>query len=362
MILVDFLFVAAGLALLTFGGEALVRGASTIATKAGISPLVIGLVVVSAATSSPEMAVTIGSVANGEPDLAIGNVIGSNVANILLILGVAAVLSPLAIQKQLLRFDMPVMVGISVLLVLLSLDGKLSQLDGLVLFTILVVHTIASIRMGKAETTKADYKPTELALNAKPVPIWLALILIAVGVGLLVGGSQLLVIGAVNIATALGISSLVIGLTVVAIGTSLPELATSIVAIRKGETDMAVGNIVGSNIFNVGLVLGLPSILFSQGLGVAASAIAIDMPLMLAASIALLPIAFRGYKIGRWNGLFFLAMYAAYLSYLVLDSTGHDATAGFGTIMIWFVLPIVAVTLVATTIFEVRSKRGRRGS
>jgi len=361
MILVDILLVVAGLALLTFGGEALVRGASTIATKAGISPLVIGLVVVSAATSSPEMAVTIGSVANGEPDLAIGNVIGSNIANILLILGVAAVISPLIIQKQLLRFDMPVMVGISVLLVLLSLDGKLSQLDGLVLFAILVVHTIASIRMGKAATAEPDYKPTELPLNAKPVPIWLALILIAAGVGLLVGGSQLLVIGAVSIATALGISSLVIGLTVVAIGTSLPELATSIVAIRKGETDMAVGNIVGSNIFNVGLVLGLPSILFSQGLGVSLSAVAIDMPLMLAASIALLPIAFRGFKIARWEGFFFLSMYAAYMTFLVLDSTDHDATAGFSTIMLWFVLPIVAVTLGALTVFEIRTRKGKQG-
>jgi cation:H+ antiporter len=360
MLLVDLALVVAGLVLLTFGGEALVRGASTIATKAGISPLVVGLVIVSAATSSPEMAVTIGSVASGEPDLAIGNVIGSNIANILLILGMAAVISPLLIQKQLLRIDMPVMLGLTVLLLVLSLDGNLSQLDGVLLFSILAIHTIASVRMGKAATKAIDYQPTELPLNAKPVPIWLAIILVLLGVALLVFGSQLLVQGAVSIATALGVSSLVVGLTVVAIGTSLPELATSIVAISKGETDMAVGNIVGSNIFNIGMVLGLPSIFFGGGLGVAASAIAIDFPLMLAATIALVPIAFTGFKIARWEGALFLMLYSSYLTYLVLDNTGHDATQGFSTIMLFFVLPLILATLIALTAYEVGVLSERR--
>lgn len=359
MILIDAALVVAGLVLLTVGGEALVRGASTIAVKAGISPLVIGLVVVSAATSSPELAVTFGSVASGEPDLAIGNVIGSNIANILLILGVAAVISPLLIQRQLLRFDMPVMLGISVLLLIVSLDGKLSQLDGLLLLSILILHTIASIRMGKKASNQEQLPIPELPLNAKPVSVWLALLLLVGGVGLLVAGSQLLVQGAVSIATALGVSSLVIGLTVVAIGTSLPELATSIVAIRKGETDMAVGNIVGSNIFNIGLVLGLPALIFTQGLGVSASAVAIDFPVMLAATIALVPIAFRGFKIVRWEGAFFLTMYLAYLTFLVLDNTGHAAAEGFNTVMIWFVMPLVAVTLIALTGYEVGLIRGR---
>ncbi|MEN9955057.1 MAG: hypothetical protein RLZZ41_721, partial [Actinomycetota bacterium] len=165
-------------------------------------------------------------------------------------------------------------------------------------------------------------------------------------------GAQLLVSGAVSIATALGVSSLVIGLTVVAIGTSLPELATSIIALLKGETDMAVGNIVGSNIFNIGMVLGLPAMLFGQGIPVAQAAIAIDVPLMLATAVALLPIAFTGFVIRRWEGSLFVLLYVSYTVYLVLESTEHDAATGFSTIMLWFVLPLVAMTLVAVTSYE----------
>lgn len=353
MIVVDLALVLAGLVLLTIGGEALVRGASTLASRMGISPLVIGLVVVSAATSAPEFAVTIGAVVNGEPDLAIGNVIGSNIANILLILGIAAVISPLIIKRQLVRFDIPVMVGATTLLLLFSLDGSISTLDGAVLVALLVIHTMASIVMGKRGVKDENIEPVELPLNAKPVSVALALVLLFAGVGLLVFGSQLLVTGAVSIATALGVSSLVIGLTVVAVGTSLPELATSIVAIRKGETDMAVGNVVGSNIFNIGMVLGLPALIFGEGLPVADGAIAIDIPLMLATAIALLPIAFTGFLIARWEGALFLFLYISYLTYLVLDSTGHDASQGFTTAMLWLVGPLLAATLIAVTAYEI---------
>lgn len=349
---IDVLLVIAGLGLLTIGGEALVRGASTVASKAGVSPLVIGLVVVSAATSAPEFAVTIGAVSSGEPDLAIGNVIGSNIANILLILGIAAMVSPLVIKRQLVRFDIPVMLGMTVLLVLFSLDGSISPLDGGILFSLLVIHTLISIVVGRRATKDAGYEPAELPLNTEPVNIWLALLLVLAGVGLLVFGSQLLVTGAVAIATALGVSSLVIGLTVVAIGTSLPELATSIVAIAKGEKDMAVGNVVGSNIFNIGLVLGVPALIFGDGLPVLESAIIVDAPLMLAAAIALLPIAFTGFKVARWEGALFLSLYIAYMTYLVLDNTGHDATNGFATVMAWFVAPLLVATLIAVTAYE----------
>lgn len=359
MLLLDLGLVVAGLALLIGGGEALVRGASTLAVRAGISPLVIGLVVVSAATSAPELAVTVGAVLEGEPGLALGNVIGSNIANILLILGLSAVLSPLAIRRQVVRFDIPVLLGISILLVVVSLDGVLSLLDGVLLLGGLVIHASLSIIIGRKEAHDAEYVPAEMPLNSTPVPLWLAMILVVAGVGLLVLGAQTLVTGAVNIALDFGVSSLVVGLTVVAIGTSLPELATSLVALRRGERDMAVGNIVGSNIFNIGLVLGLPAILFADGIALPSAAIALDLPVMLAAAVALLPIAFTGFVIARWEGALFVGLYVAYLLYVVLASTEHDAATGFTSIMLWFVLPLVGITLVAVTAYEVGIYRGR---
>ena len=356
----DILMVVAGLILLVAGGEALVRGASTLATKAGLSPLVIGMVVVSAATSAPELAVTVGSVLDGEPDLAVGNVVGSNIVNILVILGISAIISPLVIKRQLIRFDIPVMVGLSLLLVLVSLDGRISVFDGMLLLAVLIFQIIMSIVIGRRTAGEPEEKPNELPLNSKPVSLWLAALLLAVGVGLLVLGAQLLVSGAVNIATGLGVSSLVIGLTVVALGTSLPELATSIIAIRRGERDMAVGNIVGSNLFNIGLVLGLPAIIFKDGIPVPSAAIALDLPLMLAAAVALLPIAFTGFIIARWEGVMFVALYAAYTLYLVLASAEHDAAQGFTIIMLWFVLPLLAVTIIAVTSYEIGLLRGRK--
>lgn len=362
MNLLDLGLVVVGLALLILGGEALVRGASTLAIRAGISPLVVGLVVVSAATSAPELAVTVSAVANNQPDLATGNVVGSNIVNVLFILGASALVAPLVIKRQLVRFDIPVMVGISLLLFGLSLDGSVGGLDGAILLSVLIVHTIASIVIGRRETSKDQVEGESLPLNSKPVPLWLAILLLVIGIALLVLGAQALVTGAVAIATALGVSSLVIGLTVVAVGTSLPELATSIVAIKRGEKDMAVGNIVGSNIFNIGMVLGLPAILFGAGIPVAQAVISIDLPLMIAAAVALLPIAFTGMVIARWEGGLFVTLYSSYTVFLVLSSTAHDAAEGFSTLMLWFVLPLLAATLIAVASYELGLIRGRRQS
>jgi cation:H+ antiporter len=363
--LLDIVFIVVGIVLLIAGGEALVRGASALATRIGLSPLIIGLVVVSAATSAPELAVTVGSVLRGEPDLAVGNVVGSNIVNVLLILGLSALVLPLLIKRQIVRFDLPVMVGMSILLVVVSLDGKLGLLDGLLMLGGLAAHTVMSVVVGRRESAQDAAEDSAGGSGAdapekRPMPMWLAGLLLVAGVGLLVLGSQLLVNGAVSVATALGVSKLVIGLTVIAIGTSLPELATAIIAVRRGERDMAVGNIVGSNIFNIGLVLGLPAVIFGQGIPVPAAAIALDLPLMLAASIALLPIAFTGFIVARWEGGMFVALYVAYTAYLVLAATDHDALEGLTAVMLWFVLPLVAVTLVVVTSYEVGVIRGRR--
>ena len=359
---VDIALIIGGLILLVAGGEAVVRGASTIAIKAGISPLVVGLVIVSAATSSPELAVTIDAVLQGQPELAVGNVIGSNIANILLILGLSAVIAPLAINRQVVRFDIPIMVGITVLLVVVSLDGRLGLFEGILLLGALILHAVMSIYLGRRETKAKVVHDDTLPLGATPVATWLAIVLLVIGVGLLAAGARLMVIGAVGIAESLGVSSLVIGLTVVAIATSLPELATSIVALLRGERDMAVGNIVGSNIFNIGLVLGLSAIVFGDGIPIPASAIALDMPIMLVTAVALLPVAFNRLVISRWEGAAFVLLFIAYISYVILASTEHGALTGFTNTMLWFVLPTLALIVTAQTVYEIGVRRRRRPS
>ena len=363
--------ILAGLVLLVVGGEFLVRGASALARRVGISSLVVGLTVVSAATSAPELAVSIGAVLRDEPGLAVGNVIGSNIVNVLLILGVSALVIPLAVTQRLVRFDLPLMVALSVGLLLVSLDGRISTVDGLLLLCAVLAHTVLTVVLSRRETKppvhaagQAGSSPAaDLAGEAEeppPAPIGTSVLLVVLGVALLVAGATLLVEGAVNIATTLGVSSLVVGLTVVAVGTSLPELATSIIAVRRGERDLAVGNVVGSNIFNIGVVLGVPALISADGIPVTGAAVAFDIPVMLAAALALLPVAFTGFAVARWEGALFVALYLAYTGYVVLAATEHDALEGFTAAMAWFVLPLIAVTLVAVTAYEIGLRRGRR--
>ncbi|MFI7493336.1 calcium/sodium antiporter [Kocuria sp. M4R2S49] len=363
--------IVVGLVLLVAGGEFLVRGASALARRVGISSLVVGLTVVSAATSAPELAVTVGAVLRDEPGLAVGNVVGSNIVNVLFILGLSALVIPLAVKQRLVRFDVPLMVALSVGTLLVSLDGRISAVDGLILFLAVVAHTVLTVVISRRETKvsapaggPAGSSPAPDVAGAgeesPPTSIGRSLLLVALGIALLVAGATLLVEGAVNIATTLGVSSLVVGLTVVAVGTSLPELATSIIAVRRGERDLAVGNVVGSNIFNIGVVLGLPALLAGDGIPVASAAVAFDIPVMLAAALALLPIAFTGFAVARWEGALFVALYLAYTGYVVLAATAHDALEGFTAVMAWFVLPLIAVTLVAFTSYEIGLGKGRR--
>jgi cation:H+ antiporter len=351
---VSALLVLLGLVLLFGGGELLVRGASGLARSLGLSPLVIGLTVVAFATSAPEFAVTLGATLSGEPDLAVGNVVGSNIVNVLLILGLSALVIPLAVASRVVRLDVPVMLGLSVAALVLALDGQVSPLDGVVLLGVLVVYIGVSVVGARRETAglRAERPSAPTA-----TPLWRDIAVAIGGVVLLVAGSQALVTGATDIALALEVSTAVIGLTVVAIGTSLPELATSVVAAVRGERDIAIGNIVGSNIFNLGAVLGLSAALSGDGVPVAASIIAVDLPLMVAAALALLPVAITGFRMSRAEGGLFVLLYVAYTAYLVLDSAGHDALDGFSTVMLWFVLPLVAATLLATLVFEVRKRQ-----
>jgi cation:H+ antiporter len=375
MDLLDVGRIVAGLALLVLGGELLVRGASALARRVGISSLVVGLTVVSAATSAPELAVTVGAVLRDEPGLAVGNVVGSNIVNVLLILGLSALVVPLAVKQRLVRFDLPWMVVLSIGLLLVSLDGRIGAVDGVVLLAAVVLHTVLTVVIGRRGAPVPAAAPSgdrgagggcggaeDAGTEEEPPPASVprSVLLVVLGIALLVAGATLLVEGAVSIATSLGVSSLVVGLTVVAVGTSLPELATSVIAVRRGERDLAVGNVVGSNIFNIGVVLGLPALISPGGIPVSGAAVALDIPVMLAAAVALLPIAFTGFAVARWEGALFVALYAAYTGYVVLAATEHDALEGFTWTMAWFVLPLVALTLAVFTAYEVGLHRGRR--
>ncbi len=356
-----FVFFGIGLVLLIFGAEVLVRGASRLAIAAGISPLVIGLTVVAFGTSAPELAVSVQSALQGEADIALGNVIGSNIANILLILGVSALVAPLLVAAQLVRFDVPLMVISSMLLYLLGMDGQLSRLDGALLFVGVVAYTVWLIRQSRKESKAVQ---AEFAEEYGPPPAAQGRYTLLINPGMMVAGLAMLVLGAqwlVGSAEIMarwwGISELIIGLTVVAVGTSLPEIATSIIAVYRGERDIAVGNAVGSNIFNLLSVLGITSLVAPNGIGVPAAALAFDLPIMIAVAIACLPIFYTGNLIARWEGGLFVAYYLAYIAYIVFDAAQHDALPLYSTTMAIFVLPLTALGLIFALVREVRLRR-----
>ncbi len=333
-----------GLVLLIAGAELLVRGAGALALSFGISPLVVGLTVVAFGTSSPELAVSVQSTWSGRGDMAMGNVVGSNIFNVLFILGISALIVPLVVARQLVRQEVPIMVGVSLLLLALAADGRLGRLDGLLLFALMIGYTVFLIRQSRRAGAAQAGSAEEAAAGPRSLP--LQLLLIALGLAMLVYGATLLVDAAVVFAQRLGISELVIGLTIVAAGTSMPEVATSIVAALRGQRDIAVGNVVGSNIFNILSVLGLSAVVAPAGLPVAPSMLAFDLPVLIAVALACLPVFFTGYMIARWEGGLFLLLYAAYTTYLLLAAQEHDALQPFSTAMAVGVLPIVAVTLI----------------
>jgi len=351
------LFLIAGLVLLVWGAELLVRGASRIATAVGISPLVVGLTVVAFGTSSPELAVSVMSAFKGQADLALGNVIGSNIFNVLFILGISAAIIPLIVAQQLVRFDVPVMIVISFLVLIFGYDGKIGRLDGIILFAGAIAYTVFLIRQSRKESSAAVKSEYEQEFGGKnPGSLWKNILLVAIGLVGLILGSKWLVSSAISIAQHFGVSEMVIGLTIVAAGTSMPEVATSVVAAIRGERDIAVGNVVGSNIFNILCVLGLSSIIAPAGIEVSASALRFDIPVMIAVAAACLPVFFAGYLISRWNGIVFLGFYVAYIVYLILTATNHEALGTLRSAMVYFILPITALTLIFIT---VRAFKGR---
>jgi cation:H+ antiporter len=307
--------------------------------------------VVAFGTSSPELAISVQSAFAGQPEIAVGNVVGSNILNVLLILGLAALIAPLGVAQKLIRVDVPLMIGASLLLILMARDGTVSRLDGILLSAGAVAYTAFCVIQSRNESRAVrDEYEEEFAPPAGEAAGGvrrqaLNFVLMGVGLGLLMVGSRWMVDGATLFARRVGVSELIIGLTVIAVGTSLPEIATTVMASIRGERDIAVGNVIGSNLFNILLVLGATAVVAPRGVPVPPAALAFDLPVMVAVMIACLPVFFIGGTISRWEGVLFLGYYAAYTARLVLDATGSDHARTFDGAMLYFAFPLTAVTL-----------------
>jgi len=349
-----------GLVMLVAGADVLVRGAGRLAVSAGISPLVVGLTVVAFGTSAPEMAVSVQAAAGGNGAIAVGNVIGSNICNVLLILGLSAAIAPLVVAQKLIRVDTPLVIAASVLAWVLALDGTLGFWDGLLLFAGIIVYTVFAVVQSRRESraVQAEYDREIGTKKHGAKGYAIDALFILVGLGLLVQGSDWLVGGATAMARAFGVDDVLVGLTIVAVGTSLPELATSVLASIKGERDIAVGNVIGSNLFNLLGVLGLAGLFAPEGIPVARSMILVDFPIMLAVAVACLPVFFTGHLIARWEGFVFLGYYVAYTTFLILTATEHGSLETFQSAMTYFVVPLTLLTL-GVSLSRTLKQRGR---
>ena len=355
-----YLLLVLGFVALVGGAEIMVRGASSIAVRTGLSPVVVGLTVVAFGTSTPEMAVSVGAARDGQAGLAIGNVVGSNIANVLLVLGVSAAIGGgLLVAQKIVRIDVPLMILASVVVIVMSLNGLIGRLEGAMLLLSVIVYSGWTVWAALRENADVQAEYDEAFGSTDRAPLWIDIVSIVGGVVALVVGSRWLVGSASEIAESFGVSDLVIGLTVVAFGTSAPELATSVIAAIRGERDIAVGNVVGSNLFNLLAVLGITAVVAPGGLPVSDDALRLDLPIMLAVAVACLPVFFNGYELKRWEGALFGVYYVAYLTFLVLDQTDSGLRDPFAVAMLGFVLPLTVMTLVVVGVRALRAHRAR---
>ena len=356
------LLIIGGLVVLTVGAELLVRGASRLAALARVSPLVIGLTVVAYGTSTPELTVSALSAWRGEADIALGNVVGSNIFNVLFILGLSATIIPLTVNVQLLRFDVPLMIAASIMTWVVAFDGTIGLEDGILFLMGIAAYTGWSIHASRRENiaSQAEFAAEYGAAPAgnKGLQAAISVGLVLVGLVLLVLGSKWFVDGSITVARLIGIDERVIGLTLVAAGTSMPELATSVVAAIKGERDIAVGNIVGSNIFNILAVLGAAGVLGTiagdDGILVKETYLRFDIPVMIGVAIACLPVFFAGRTISRWNGVLFLAYYVIYTTWLVLAELRNPNLATLTWAVLVFIMPLTIVVLLIDVVASLR--------
>ena len=351
-----------GFVLLVVGGELLVRGASALAAAFRISPLVIGLTVVAFGTSAPELGVSLQAALTGNADVAIGNVVGSNIVNVLVVLGASALVAPLIVSRQLIRLDVPLMIVAAIGMWGAALDGVISRVEGSIMFVSLVTYIAYSIHASRRESVDIS-ESSDSASEAKSglkYLLWQAVLLIG-GLALLSFGAKFLVAGAISIATSLGVSQLVIGLTVVAVGTSLPEVVTSLVASYRGQRDIAVGNVVGSNLFNVCCVCGLTGIFAPEGIPVGAQAINFDLPIMVAIAVICFPVFLLGGIVKRYEGALFLVYFGLYTAFLVVSATNPESATGFGRTALFIVVPLTIFAL-GFSFWDGRRSAGPRGN
>ncbi len=378
MTLEVFIFLIGGLILLTIGADVLIKGASNLASMFGVSALVVGLTVVAFGTSAPELAVSIKSALNGQADIAIGNVVGSNICNIWFILGLCAVVSPLVIHSQIVKIEVPIMISVSFLFYLFSLDHVISRNEGVLLVSSLLVYLYFTFSRSRKESQrekenrekenrekenrkKESSEKNESDPNAlnegRSKYFLINLIKIVIGLTFLIVGSDLFVSGATDLARAFNVSELIIGLTIVAIGTSLPEAVTSVVATYRGERDIAIGNVVGSNIFNILTVIGFSSII--TPISVSQSAINFDLIVMLVVAIMCLPFFFDS-TLTRWRGLFFLLSYCLYVFYLAISSDSSSGAPGDSHLIGLLIKSYLPVLFVISAVMVIRKLRKDR--
>lgn len=311
--LLNILYIIIGVAVVLWGADRLTDGAVGLAAKMNIPQIVIGLTVVAMGTSMPEFFVSLVSAINGTPDLAVGNVVGSNIFNVLLIVGTAAVVAPMVISKTTVKKDIPFAVLASVLLFVFGLDNYISRIDAAILSVVFIIFMIYTVRTG-IKGAAENKQSSDSEPNKKPMPVWKAILFVLLGLACLIFGSNLFVNAATEVATELGVSQAIIGLTIVAGGTSLPELATSVVAARKGESAIAMGNVIGSNVMNILMILGVTGLICPMQVN---GITMIDLGVLLLSITLLWLFSFTKFKVERWEGAVMLALFAGYMSWLI---------------------------------------------
>jgi cation:H+ antiporter len=344
----------AGLVLLIVGAELMVRAAVRLAARLHVRPLIIGLTIVALGSSAPQMAVSLQATLANNADIAVGSVIGSSIFNILVTLGLSALIIPLRVSRQLVRLDIPLMIGASLLVFILAWNEELTRADGVILLTALLLYLGLLLRQSRhSARPQSSHEP-------RHAPWLKSLLMIVAGLAMLVYAGHLLLGAAVAVATDLGLSERIIGLTIVAVSTSLPELATSLIAALRGEREIAVGNVIGSNLFNLLGVLGITALIAPSPLSVSPNALDFDLPVMLGVAVLCLPMFYSGYRVTRAEGLLFLGLYLAYGLHVVSFTTGMPLAGKLEHLMLFFVLPALVAFLLFTSLRAWRRQHHKR--